>query len=261
MMVDERLNVLIVDDESLGTDTIRLLLEGEDDMHVVGECADGLQAVDSIRKLRPDLIFLDVQMPGLTGLEVVTEVGPESMPPVVFVTAYNEYAVKAFETSAIDYLVKPFSDERFEAMLNRVRGTFQQRRHADLEDRLRQLLQGASPTPAPSTGPDPRFMVKERGAIRFVEASEIDRVEAAGDYVFLHCGSEKSMIRETMSGMQKRLLEAEFVRIHRSSIVRIGAIRELKPYFHGDYLVYMKDGSELKLSRRYWPTVEGALGG
>ena len=100
MMVDERLNVLIVDDESLGTDTIRLLLEGEDDMHVVGECADGLQAVDSIRKLRPDLIFLDVQMPGLTGLEVVTEVGPESMPPVVFVTAYNEYAVKAFETSA-----------------------------------------------------------------------------------------------------------------------------------------------------------------
>jgi len=198
-------------------------------------------------------------MPGLTGLEVISEVGVARMPPVVFVTAFNEYAVKAFETSAIDYLVKPFSDDRFEAALQRARNQVQQLKRADLEGRLRQLL--SETRTASEAEKSLRFMVKERNSIRFVEASDIDWVEAAGDYVILHCGDEKSMIRETMAGMEKKLPSDRFVRIHRSSIVCIPSVREIKPYFHGDYIVYLKDGRELKLSRRYWPKVEQVLGG
>ncbi len=253
------LNVVIVDDESLARDTVRLLLEEVTDMEVVAEAADGVQAVEAIRAHDPDLVFLDVQMPGLTGLEVVSEVGADRMPPVVFVTAYDEYAVKAFETSAIDYLVKPFSDDRFEAALDRARSQVQQVRRADLENRLRQLLAETRTPAAPKQ--DVRFMIKERGSIRFVEAGEINWVEAAGDYVILHDGESKSMIRETMTGMEKKLPSDRFVRIHRSTIVAIDAIREIKPYFHGDYIVYLKDGTELKLSRRYWPHVEEVLGG
>ena len=228
-------------------------------MRVVAEASDGPGAVEAIRNHAPDLVFLDVQMPGLTGLEVISEVGVARMPPVVFVTAFNEYAVKAFETSAIDYLVKPFSDDRFEAALQRARNQVQQLKRADLEGRLRQLL--SETRTASEAEKSLRFMVKERNSIRFVEASDIDWVEAAGDYVILHCGDEKSMIRETMAGMEKKLPSDRFVRIHRSSIVCIPSVREIKPYFHGDYIVYLKDGRELKLSRRYWPKVEQVLGG
>lgn len=257
--MDAPLDVLIVDDEALARDTIRLLLEDVHDMRVVAEASDGPGAVEAIRNHAPDLVFLDVQMPGLTGLEVISEVGVARMPPVVFVTAFNEYAVKAFETSAIDYLVKPFSDDRFEAALQRARNQVQQLKRADLEGRLRQLLNETRT--ASAAGNSLRFMVKERNSIRFVEASDIDWVEAAGDYVILHCGDEKSMIRETMAGMEKKLPSDRFVRIHRSSIVCIPSVREIKPYFHGDYIVYLKDGRELKLSRRYWPKVEQVLGG
>jgi len=250
---------LIVDDEALARDTIRLLLKDVHDMRVVAEASDGPGAVEAIRNHAPDLVFLDVQMPGLTGLEVISEVGVARMPPVVFVTAFNEYAVKAFETSAIDYLVKPFSDDRFEAALQRARNQVQQLKRADLEGRLRQLL--SETRTASEAEKSLRFMVKERNSIRFVEASDIDWVEAAGDYVILHCGDEKSMIRETMAGMEKKLPSDRFVRIHRSSIVCIPSVREIKPYFHGDYIVYLKDGRELKLSRRYWPKVEQVLGG
>ena len=228
-------------------------------MRVVAEASDGPGAVEAIRNHAPDLVFLDVQMPGLTGLEVISEVGVARMPPVLFVTAFNEYAVKAFETSAIDYLVKPFSDDRFEAALQRARNQVQQLKRADLEGRLRQLL--SETRTASEAEKSLRFMVKERNSIRFVEASDIDWVEAAGDYVILHCGDEKSMIRETMAGMEKKLPSDRFVRIHRSSIVCIPSVREIKPYFHGDYIVYLKDGRELKLSRRYWPKVEQVLGG
>ena len=257
--MDAPLDVLIVDDEALARDTIRLLLKDVHDMRVVAEASDGPGAVEAIRNHAPDLVFLDVQMPGLTGLEVISEVGVARMPPVVFVTAFNEYAVKAFETSAIDYLVKPFSDDRFEAALQRARNQVQQLKRADLEGRLRQLL--SETRTASEAEKSLRFMVKERNSIRFVEASDIDWVEAAGDYVILHCGDEKSMIRETMAGMEKKLPSDRFVRIHRSSIVCIPSVREIKPYFHGDYIVYLKDGRELKLSRRYWPKVEQVLGG
>jgi two-component system LytT family response regulator len=250
--------VLIVDDESLARDTLRLLLDEHDDFEVVGECADGETAVRTIRELEPDLVFLDVQMPGLTGLEVVEEIGAANMPTVVFATAFDEYAVKAFEASAIDYLVKPFSDERFEAALDRLRATFRSKAFEDLGSRLQSLLQSQTPTKQ-SERSATRFLVKERDAIRFVEAENIEWVEAAGDYVVLHAADKQHMIRETMSGMERKLDGAKFLRIHRSTIVNVAYIRELKPYFHGDYIVYLQDGTELKLSRRYWGKVEKAL--
>lgn len=253
------IRALIVDDEALARDTVRLLLEEHDDVEIVGEAVDGLSAVELILELRPDLVFLDVQMPGKTGLEVIESVGAANMPAVVFATAYNEYAVKAFDACALDYLVKPFSDERFDATLDRVRNSLAQKRMADLEGRLRKLLE-ATAVQAPGTDRPARFMVKERGSIRFVDADVIRWVEAAGDYVVLHTDNDELMIRETMAGMEDKLDAAHFIRIHRSTIVRIDAIRELKPHFHGDYVVYLKDGKELKLSRRYWPAVESALG-
>ncbi len=247
----KRIRVLIVDDEALARDTLRLLLDEHDDVAVVGEAVDGEEAVRAIRDLQPDLVFLDIQMPGKTGLEVVEDIGADAMPYVVFATAYDEYALKAFDASAIDYIVKPFSDERFEATLDRVRRLMGQQRSADLEGRLRELM-GTSDRPS-------RFLLKERGAIRFVDAADIQWVEAAGDYVVLHTGQASPLLRETMAGMEEKLDPDVFVRIHRSTIVRISAIRELKPFFHGDYVVYLHDGTELKLSRRYWPKVETRL--
>jgi two-component system LytT family response regulator len=244
--------VLIVDDEVLARDTLRLLLDEHDDMSVVGEAEDGDGAIEAIRSQHPDLVFLDIQMPGKSGLEVVEEIGADAMPYVVFATAYDEYALKAFDASAIDYIVKPFSDERFEATLDRVRRLMGQQRSADLEGRLRELL-GTTDRPS-------RFLIKERGSIRFVDVEDIRWVEAAGDYVILHTTHADPLIRETMAGMEDKLDPELFVRIHRSTIVRISAIRELKPYFHGDYMVYLQDGTELKLSRRYWPKVEVRLG-
>jgi len=254
------IRALIVDDEALARDTVRLLLDEHDDVEVVGEAVDGLSAVELILELKPDLVFLDVQMPGKTGLEVIESVGAANMPAVVFATAYNEYAVKAFDACALDYLVKPFSDERFDATLDRVRHSLSQKRMANLEARLTQLLE-ATAVQAPGAVRPSRFMVKERGSIRFVDADDVRWVEAAGDYVVLHTDDDDElMIRETMAGMEDKLDATRFIRIHRSTIVRIDAIRELKPYFHGDYVVYLKDGKELKLSRRYWPAVEAALG-
>ena len=251
-----QIRVLIVDDEELARDTVRLLLEDVSDFEVIGEAADGQSAVESIRELEPDLVFLDVQMPVLTGMDVVAEIGASNMPAVVFATAYDEYAVKAFEASAIDYLIKPFSDERFEATLERVRTQFRQKRYADLEKRFRSLLGEAG---SGGAGRPSRFMVKERGTIRFVDAEDVQWVEAAGDYVVLHAGKDNLMLRDTMTDMEDKLDPDSFVRVHRSHIVNINFVREIKSYFHGDYILYLNDGTELKVSRRYWPDLEALL--
>jgi len=250
------IRAVIVDDEELARDTIAILLEDVDDIEVVGQCKDGLEALSTIDKTNPDLVFLDVQMPGLTGLEVVEHIGAHRMPAVVFVTAYDEYAVKAFEKSALDYLVKPFSDDRFVQTLDRVRSRLSQEKRADLTSRLEGFLKV---TAMDSGSRERRFLVRDRNSIRFVSASDIRWIEAAGDYVILHTDSEQHMIRETMAAMEENLAENGFLRIHRSTIVDIGFVRELKPYFHGDYMLYLKDGTELKLSRRYWGRVEEAL--
>lgn len=262
------IRILIVDDEPLARDTIRLLLEEQDDVEIVGEAKNGDEAVSMIESIQPDLVFLDIQMPGKTGFEVIETVGAKNMPVVIFATAYDEYALKAFDAQALDYLLKPYDDERFEEALGRARTRVGERKIGSLSDQLVSLMaehKTGKATDRPA-GPvemrdrSERILIKERDSVFFVKTENIDWVEAAKDYVVIHIGQKKHLLRESMTRMEKRLNPNMFVRIHRSSIVNIERIKELKSYFHGDYIVYLKDGSELKLSRRYWGRVEEVLG-
>ncbi len=260
--------ILIVDDEPLARDTVRLLLDEQEGVEIVGEAKNGDEAVEMIGSENPDIVFLDIQMPGKTGFEVIEAVGAENMPVIVFATAYDEYALKAFEAQALDYLLKPYDDERFEEALSRARKRVSERKIGSLSDQLVALVADhkVEKRVERSAGPIEvrdrleRILIKERDSVFFVKTENIDLIEAAKDYVVIHVGQKTHLIRETMARMEKRLNPDLFVRIHRSSIVNIERIKELKSYFHGDYIVYMKDGSELKLSRRYWSRVEEVLG-
>ena len=262
------IRVLIVDDEALARDTIRLLLEDNPQFDIVGECKDGEEAVEAIRTDRPDLVFLDIQMPGKNGFDVVEAVGPEQMPVVIFATAYDQYALQAFEAHALDYLLKPYDDERFDKALDRAVKRIKEQQIGALGSELMTLVEErraargaapATPEPDPAT-PLERIMIKERDALFFVKTEDIDWIEAAGDYVSLHVGKKSHLLRESMSGMETKLDAKRFVRIHRSTIVNVERIKELRPYFHGDYIVYLKDHTELRLSRRYWNRLEQVVG-
>ncbi len=259
------IRVLIIDDEPLARDTIRLLLEDRPPFEIVGECKDGDEAVDAILETKPDLIFLDIQMPGRNGFEVVEAVGPERMPVVIFATAYDQYALRAFEAHALDYLLKPYDDDRFEKALDRAMDQIRQKQLGVLSSELMTLVKERrtereeNPEPEP-TAPLERIMVKERDALFFVKIEDIDWVEAAGDYVSLHVGKKSHLLRESMGRMETKLDPKLFVRIHRSTIVNVERISKLSPYFHGDYIVYLNDNTELRLSRRYWNRLERLLG-
>ena len=251
--------VLIIDDESLARETIDLLLRDQAEVEVIGECKDGAEAVEMIRKLNPDLVFLDIQMPELNGFEVIEEIGPEKMPSVIFATAFDEYAIKAFDAHAMDYLLKPFDDYRFEVALKRALAQIKQKELGSLSERLSALMDEGKVESVEDEVLD-RIMIKERGGVVFIKTEDIDFVEAAGDYVVMYVGQKKHMTRESMTKMEGKLGVKNFARIHRSTIVNLERIKELKPYFHGDYLVYLKDGRELKLSRRYWSRLEKVFG-
>ena len=254
------IRAIIVDDEGLARDTLELLLKSHEDIQVIRSCENGREAVDAIQAEAPDLVFLDIQMPEINGFEVIEKIGPENMPVVIFVTAYDQYALRAFEAQALDYLLKPFDDDRFEQALERARSLIKQRKVGALSAQLAALV---SDQPAIETKEEPpetdyleRVMVKGRGSIYFIKVADIDWIEAAGDYVSLHTGKKTHLIRETMTGMVKKLDPKRFVRVHRSSIVRVDHVKEIKPYFHGDYIILLHDGTELKLSRRYWEQAE-----
>lgn len=255
---------LVVDDEPLAREGIRLRLERDAGFEVVGECANGLEAVEAIHEHAPDLVFLDVQMPGLNGFEVLEEVDPRQAPVVVFVTAYDEHALRAFEVHALDYVLKPFDDDRFAATLRRVRDRVEERRAGQVGERLSGVLAelglGSGARAAPAAGEDDagesrpfaeRLVVRDGARIAFVPVAELDRVEADGDYVRLFCGARQHLIRRTMAQMEARLDPARFVRIHRSAIVAVDRIRELLPSFRGEYVVLLHDGTRLNLSRGY----------
>lgn len=237
------LQVLIVDDEVHARRGLKSLLKNEPDVEVLGEVANGRLAVDAIRSLKPDLVFLDVEMPGLNGMEVVRVVGPEAMPAVVFITAYDQYAVAAFEANALDYLLKPFSDDRFAAALQRARNAINP---DDLADRLRKLLS--------TSGHDEeaplRFTVRTGDVLSVYKAAEIDWIEADEYYAKLHIGGRVHMVRQTMHALEEQLPAAQFVRIHRSTIVNLDRIAALEPMFQGDYTVILTDGTRLRMSRR-----------
>jgi two-component system LytT family response regulator len=249
--------VLIVDDEPTARRGIRLLLDQCDGTTIVGEAASGDEAIKDIVELKPDLVFLDVQMPGPNGFEVIQRVGPAGAPAVIFVTAYDEYALRAFEVNAVDYLLKPYEDERFFAAVGRAQAALRQRRNERGDERLARLLafvEKHGPADAVDENAEAladRILVKSSGEIIFLKPDEIDWIEAEGDYMVFHVGGKTHLMRETMARLEARLDGKRFVRIHRSTIVNIDRVRKLSPAFLGEYAVVLQDGTKLRLSRGY----------
>ena len=256
-MIDSPLiRVLIVDDESLAREMLREMLQSDRQVVIVGESANGREAVDAIQTHSPDLIFLDVQMPEMDGFEVLEALGKGPIPHVVFVTAYDQYAVRAFEVHALDYLLKPFDQERFDISWQRVRAQVLRDRNGGVDQRILALLEELK---AGSKYLE-RLVIKAGGRIYFLETNEIDWIEAEGNYVSVHSGKKSHLLRETISSLESQLDPKKFVRIHRSSIVRIDRIQELQPWFHGEYRVILNNGTQLTLSRNYRDKLHEALG-
>lgn len=263
------IRVLVVDDEPLARSGVRELLERDPELDVVGEAASGEEAVTAIAELEPDLVMLDVQMPGLTGFDVIRQIGPDRMPAVVFVTAYDQFAVRAFEVNAVDYLLKPFDDERFAQTLARAKKVVRQSHAGELSRRLVELLDlTGAPAPqraaAAPTGRAPgdfadRLVVKTGGRVLFLRIDELDWIEAADYYVKLHASGKTHLLRETMSSLEQRLDPRRFFRVHRSAIVNLDRIRELQPYFRGEHVLILQDGTKLKLSRARREKLEAVL--
>jgi two-component system LytT family response regulator len=248
--------IIIADDEPLARERLRMLVSGEEDLEIIAECQNGTDAIEQIQRLKPDLVFLDVQMPGATGFEVIRAVGADRMPLVVFVTAFDTYALRAFEVRALDYLLKPFDRERFQQALTRARQQLARPTNGDLERRLLELVQDLKPA-APRVE---RFVVKSGGRVFFVRTDEIDWIEAAGNYVKLHVGNDTHLLRETMNALEAQLSPETFYRIHRCHIVNIERVKELQPWFNGEYVVFLKSGTRLTLSRGYREKLQERIG-
>jgi two-component system, LytTR family, response regulator len=242
-----KIRTLIVDDEPLGRERIRTLLAGDPEIEIIEECPDGRRAVAAIERAKPDLVFLDVQMPEMDGFAVLDAIAGDRMPVIIFVTAYDRYAVQAFDVHALDYLLKSFDRERFQAALLRAKKEIRRLKAGALNERLAGLLEDLQAKQKRLT----RLVVKTGGRIVFLRVEEIDWVEAADNYVRIHSGRECHLIRETLQSLESRLNPEKFLRIHRSTLVNVDRIRELQPIFHGDYLVKLNDGTELTLSRNY----------
>jgi two-component system, LytTR family, response regulator len=253
------IRTFIVDDEGLARDAIRLRLAGEADIEIVGEAANGPDAVRQLAKLRPDLLFLDIQMPEMDGFEVIERAAVDHLPIVVFVTAYDQYALKAFEAHALDYLLKPFTERRFEAALNRARDEVSRASHEHsqerlltvLNDRLRSRDQEEASQAGAQTAYLSRLTVKRGERLALVRTDDIDWIESSANYACVHVGAASFVIRMTMSELERRLDPAKFARIHRSSIVQIDRIASIAPVWHGDFDLTLKDGTVLRLTRNY----------
>jgi two-component system, LytTR family, response regulator len=251
-----KIRTVIADDEPLGRQRLRMLLAEESWIDLVAECADAPGTIAAIEKFRPELVFLDVQMPGGSGFDVIDAVGVEHMPFVIFVTAFDRYALRAFDVHALDYLLKPFDRDRFRQALARARQQIDRRTEGDLEQRLLALVNDLKPAPQPLE----RFVVKSAGRVFFVRSADIEWIEAAGNYVKLHVGSETHLFRETMNALEARLDPAMFFRIHRSHIVNLERVRELQPWFNGEYVVFLTSGARLTLSRGYREKLQDRMG-
>ncbi len=249
------IRILIVDDEPLARKGIRDLLKNEPDITIIGEAANGREAAEMIAQHSPDLVFLDVQMPGCDGFGVIEQVGVEQMPLTVFVTAYDAHALQAFKVHAVDYLLKPVQPEHFAAALERARKLLQNKNLSDILDRLRLLMQDVKPGRQYLQ----RLAIKGTGKIDVVRVEEIAWLDADGDYVHVHTDDRKYLHREKISTLERELDPARFVRIHRSTIVRIDHIKQLEPHFNGDYTVVLHGGQKLSLSRSYRQSVLEAL--
>jgi two-component system, LytTR family, response regulator len=255
-MADSLIRVLLVDDESLGRAMLREMLQEDPQVAIVGESVNGRDAVEAIKVLAPDLVFLDVQMPEFGGFELLDLVGREQLPHVIFVTAFDQYAVRAFEVHALDYLLKPFDRERFAVCWQRAKAQILRDRDNHTDERILALLEDLRAEKRYVE----RLVIKSGGRIYFVRTDEIDWIKAEGNYVSVQSGAKSHLLRETISSLEAQLDPKEFVRIHRSSIVRVDRIKELQAWFHGEYRVILQNGTQLTLSRNYRDRLQQALG-
>jgi two-component system LytT family response regulator len=246
------IRILIVDDEPLARRRLRAFLRPEADAEIVEECGNGQEAVDAIRRCKPQLVFLDVQMPGMDGFDVLRALEPGERPVVVFVTAHDQYAVQAFEERALDYLLKPFAKSRFEDTMTRVRERLERPETDESRDRVSGLLQ--------AMGPRTHLVVKTGTHSVLLQVARIEWLEAEGDYVRIHAGRESYLTRQTMNRIESQLAAARFVRVHRSAIVNVHFIREIHSLPGGDHSIGLRDGTQVTLSRGYRERLEGVLG-
>ena len=245
------IRVLIVDDEPIARRGIGQQLRGEADVEIVGECGDGAAAIDAIAELAPDLVFLDIQMPEVGGFDVVEAIGVARMPAVVFVTAYDEHALRAFDVHAVDYVLKPIDRHRFRTAVERARRRLEHG-PGQLDSQLnRRIAAALGDLGRPAHDYAKRLAIKGDGRVILVDVDEVDRLEAAGNYVEVHSGARHHLVRETMASLEARLDPARFVRVSRSSIVNADRVRELQPMFNGDFVVVLRDGTKVAGSRRY----------
>ena len=242
-----QIRTLIVDDEPLARERVKRFLRDESDIAIIGECGDGNEAIKIIRQQKPDLVFLDIQMPEKNGFEVIKSIDAKSVPAIIFVTAYDQYALQAFDVHALDYLLKPFNRERLHRAVKRALENIENRNRGNLDERLTSLIADLKAEKKYLE----RLVVKSVGRVFFLKTDEIDWIEASGNYLKLHVGRESHLIRETMNGIEAKLNPDKFLRIHRSTVVNIDRIKELHPMFSGDYAVILRSGTELTLSRNY----------
>ena len=260
----KKIRTVLIDDEPLALRGLELRLEGFKDVEIVGQCRNGREAIITIREEKPELIFLDIQMPGLDGFAVIKALISTYMPIIVFVTAFDEFALKAFETHALDYLLKPVDEERLAQAVQRVRDQLRQRVAVEQNARVLELMEGMEDPPkvileavleeapgAPGSAFERQISIKDRGFITRVEVGEIDYIDAAGDYMCIHTGQKTHILRATMKHMQKRLDPDQFQRVHRSTIVNLERVREVHPHSNGEYFLVLGNGAELKVSRSY----------
>ena len=250
------MRVLIVDDEPVARRRLRRLLRPAGDVVIAGECGDGATALDMIRELSPDVVLLDVQMPELDGFELLQTLSPEEIPVIIFVTAYDRYALRAFEVHALDYVLKPVEAERLATALSRARARLEERKGARVDGRMLALLETLSPGRKHLT----RIPVRTEGRVHLLDLGDVDWISAADNYVTFHAGARKYLVRDTMGRLERELDPGRFVRVHRSSIVQIDRVRELLPDFHGDFTLVLASGTTLTLSRGYRSKLEAVLG-
>jgi two-component system LytT family response regulator len=253
----EPIHVLVADDEAPARQRLIDLLRRDSQVEAVAEAADGEAAVESIQERHPDLVFLDVQMPELDGLGVIDAIGAAEMPLTVFVTAYDQHAIRAFESNALDYLLKPFSDERFEATMARAKSRLDERSIREFGQRIMKMVAGA---PAAAERRLDRLVVKSGGTTRFIRVVDIDWIEAAGVYVTLHVSGKELLYRAALNDLAERLDPRRFVRVHRSALVNIESIVQLEPMSHGEFEAVIKNGSRARVSRTYRALLEKRLG-
>jgi two-component system, LytTR family, response regulator len=250
------IRTLVVDDESLARERLCDMLAADPQIEIIAECANGQEAIEAIQLHSPDLVFLDVEMPGIDGFGVLEALPPESIPTVIFVTAYDQYAVRAFEVYALDYLLKPFDQERFEKALERAKSNISGQRSDAISQRILSALEEIKTRPVHLE----RLVIKMNGHVFFIKAEEIDWLEAEGNYVRLHAGKESYLLRDTISALESQLDPKKFIRVHRSAIVNIDRITELQPWFHGEYRIILTEGVQLTLSRTYREKLHELLG-